>query len=260
MGRYEQAEAVLLGTDQACADRCSAPVKARIWLYIGCVRGTGNADQDGARAAFEQALKLDSSQTPYPAYTDEETMATYRAVRAGMGLGPDTESVSLSHPPSAATGQRKAVESPAGAAGLPAPPPAGQARVPRIPGGPSTSHEDNEYAPGDPVPPGLHVEMQPRWKMVIGGAFVLGVGYLGAVLGAAAPHSGERYWWLPLPVLGPWISLATHEDECSVSGGSPPIFCFAPCVPTLGARWAHPGHGRDPAGGGPFRPNGTPGP
>ena len=51
-GDYNRAEAVLLGTDRACADQCSARVKAQIWLYIGSVRGSCSMIPSCAVAAF----------------------------------------------------------------------------------------------------------------------------------------------------------------------------------------------------------------
>jgi hypothetical protein len=185
-GRVDRAEPVLLGTDQACADRCSARVKAQIWLYIGSVRGTGSGNQDGARAAFEQALGLDSSLAPDPAYTNEETSATYRAVRARMDLGPYAKSVAHLGPLAAKA------EQPVQVAPL----------------------ADDEYRCGDPVPRGYHVETGPRTGMVIGGGIVLGIGHFGAIMGAAESGFDESYWGLALPVLGPWIFMATHEDGC----------------------------------------------
>lgn len=56
---FDKAEGLLLGTLKACGERCSPSVKARAWMYVGIVRGAGKQDNDGATAAFVEALGLD---------------------------------------------------------------------------------------------------------------------------------------------------------------------------------------------------------
>jgi len=56
---FDKAEALLKGVLEACEDRCSPSVKARAWMYIGIVRGSGRQDVPGAKEAFAQALALD---------------------------------------------------------------------------------------------------------------------------------------------------------------------------------------------------------
>ena len=58
-GAFEEAEARLLGTLKACGEDCSAPVKARIWMYIGIVRAEGRHKPEQAKQAFESAVKFD---------------------------------------------------------------------------------------------------------------------------------------------------------------------------------------------------------
>jgi hypothetical protein len=191
-GHYDQAEGALLSIDRACADRCSTLVKAQIWLYVASVRGTGRGDQDGARAAFERALGLDSALAPDPAYANKATSATYLTVRARMNLGPYAKTVAHLDPPPAKPGQ------PAQPAPL----------------------ADDDYTHGDPVPPGYHVETGPRRRMIIGGSIVLGVGHSCAV---AAAGSGDFGWKLTLPVLGPWITLATQDYKCTTNSSNSSI-------------------------------------
>lgn len=69
-GAFEEAEARLLGTLKACAEQCSAPVKARIWMYIGIVRVDGRHKPAQAKQAFDEAVKLD------PAVQLDRTVAT----------------------------------------------------------------------------------------------------------------------------------------------------------------------------------------
>lgn len=56
---FDRAEDVLVGTLEACEDRCSPQVKARAWMYVGIVRGSGKQNIQGAQEAFQQALALD---------------------------------------------------------------------------------------------------------------------------------------------------------------------------------------------------------
>lgn len=56
---FDKAEAQLKGIIEACEDRCSPGVKARAWMYIGIVRGSGRQDIAGAQESFQQALALD---------------------------------------------------------------------------------------------------------------------------------------------------------------------------------------------------------
>jgi hypothetical protein len=56
---FDKAEALLKGVLEACEDRCSPQVKARAWMYVGIVRGSGKQDIPGAQEAFQQALALD---------------------------------------------------------------------------------------------------------------------------------------------------------------------------------------------------------
>jgi hypothetical protein len=58
-GAFEETEAQLLGTLKACGEQCSAPVKARIWMYIGVVRADGPHKPGPAKDAFVNAVKLD---------------------------------------------------------------------------------------------------------------------------------------------------------------------------------------------------------
>ncbi len=56
---FDKAEQVLTGTVAACADKCSPPVIAKAWMYVGIVRGSGQNDQVGAKEAFQKALAAD---------------------------------------------------------------------------------------------------------------------------------------------------------------------------------------------------------
>ncbi len=81
-GNHVQAEALLLGVDKACENRCSPRVKARIWLDVGIVRARGRGREESAREAFMHALQLDPTLAPDPAYADESTLAEFEAAKA----------------------------------------------------------------------------------------------------------------------------------------------------------------------------------
>ena len=76
-GKYPQTESQLAGILKACQDKCSSPVKARIWMYIGIVRGTGKKDQKTAREAFEAALALDPQVPLDRPIADAQTRETF---------------------------------------------------------------------------------------------------------------------------------------------------------------------------------------
>ncbi|MBN2192298.1 MAG: hypothetical protein JW751_05735 [Polyangiaceae bacterium] len=60
-GKEAEAEAQLKGIYLACEDRCSGPVKARAWMYVGVIWGNARPDPARAREAFRYALQLDPS-------------------------------------------------------------------------------------------------------------------------------------------------------------------------------------------------------
>jgi hypothetical protein len=56
---FDKAETLLKGVLEACEDRCSPGVKAKAWMYVGIVRGSGRQDMAGAQESFQQAIALD---------------------------------------------------------------------------------------------------------------------------------------------------------------------------------------------------------
>jgi hypothetical protein len=77
---FEKAEGVLLGTINACADKCSPGVFARAWMYVGIVRGSGKNNQPGAKEAFQKAAAADPSIKLDMVLATPETQATFAAV------------------------------------------------------------------------------------------------------------------------------------------------------------------------------------
>ncbi|MBN2195135.1 MAG: hypothetical protein JW751_20120 [Polyangiaceae bacterium] len=99
---FDRAESVLLGTLSACEDRCSGPIRAKAWMYIGIVRGSGKNDQAGALEAFQAAIAEDGNVQLDEALATPETIATFRKAKKG-GAAP-LPSAPPTKPGAAATG------------------------------------------------------------------------------------------------------------------------------------------------------------
>jgi hypothetical protein len=82
---FEKAESVLLGTINACGDKCSPAVFAKAWMYIGIIRGSGRNNQAGAKEAFQKAVASDPSVKLDMVLATPETQATFDAVSGGGG-------------------------------------------------------------------------------------------------------------------------------------------------------------------------------
>lgn len=73
------------------------------------------------------------------------------------------------------------------------------------------------WEPGDPAPPGYHVEEKPRTGLVIAGAITLGVPYVIGLSFASSYNFGNSSALLIVPGIGPWLTLALHKDRCGSS-------------------------------------------
>jgi hypothetical protein len=82
---FEKAEGVLLGTINACADKCSPPVFGKAWMYVGIVRGSGRNNQAGAKEAFQKAHAADPNVKLDLVLATPETQATFNDVTGGGG-------------------------------------------------------------------------------------------------------------------------------------------------------------------------------
>jgi hypothetical protein len=70
------------------------------------------------------------------------------------------------------------------------------------------------YVEGQPVPAGYHVETRPRKGLVVSGAIVFGSLYvISASVAGSSKRTGDGY--LLIPVLGPFVDLATRSENCS---------------------------------------------
>jgi hypothetical protein len=99
----------------------------------------------------------------------------------------------------------------------PAPPPpapehaqAAQSEAPQLPA-------EMRYVEGRNIPPGYHLETRARRGLVITGPILFGIPYTFSLSSAASSaYSPDR--WLYMPVLGPFIDLASRGDRCTRSG------------------------------------------
>ncbi|MEZ4221765.1 MAG: hypothetical protein R3B13_12610 [Polyangiaceae bacterium] len=78
---FDKAESVLLKTIAACGGKCSNPVLAKAWMYVGVVRGSGRNDQRGAKKAFQSALSADPSVKLDDALATPKTKKTFAAAK-----------------------------------------------------------------------------------------------------------------------------------------------------------------------------------
>lgn len=83
MMELDKSESLLKGVVDACQDKCSPATKAKAWMYVGVVRGSGKADQAGAKEAFVTAKALDPSVQLDRDLASPETQATFDAVPGG---------------------------------------------------------------------------------------------------------------------------------------------------------------------------------
>jgi hypothetical protein len=76
------------------------------------------------------------------------------------------------------------------------------------------------YDDGDPIPPGYRVVKQRRRGLIIAGSIVVGVPWVFGVTAATADNFQDGTGFLVVPVLGPWLMLATSaRDNCSPNDG-----------------------------------------
>jgi hypothetical protein len=91
------------------------------------------------------------------------------------------------------------------------------------------------FAPDVEVPGGGHVESTRSTGLLIAGGVMLAIAYLpSAYVGASSHLSDDRM--LLVPVVGPWIDLATRPS-CVPPPGSQ-MLPIDPCAPETASRWA----------------------
>ncbi len=83
MMQLDKAEDLLTGTVAACEDKCSPATKAKAWMYVGIVRGSGKNDQGGAAEAFAAAKSFDPGVQLDAALATPETKQTFDSAAGG---------------------------------------------------------------------------------------------------------------------------------------------------------------------------------
>jgi len=86
---FEKAEGVLLGTINACSDKCSPQTLGKAWMYVGIVRGSGKNNQAGAKDAFTKALAADPGVKLDTVLATPETQATFAALGGAAAAAPE---------------------------------------------------------------------------------------------------------------------------------------------------------------------------
>ncbi len=104
MMQLDKAENLLTGTVDACADKCSPATKAKAWMYVGIVRGSGNNDQAGAAEAFAMAKGIDPNVTLDEALATPETKTTFDSTAGGQVAAPVATAPVAAAPVAAAAG------------------------------------------------------------------------------------------------------------------------------------------------------------
>ena len=82
--RFDAAEGALLEVIDGCEQRCSAATRARAWMYVGIVQGSGKKDIKTARESFESALTLDRGVSLDVALASPETVGAFEAARQAV--------------------------------------------------------------------------------------------------------------------------------------------------------------------------------
>lgn len=93
------------------------------------------------------------------------------------------------------------------------------------PPAPQPPPDQIRYVEGRPIPPGYHLETQPRKGLVVTGAVLLGGMYaISASVAGSSKHDGDIY--MLVPVAGPFIDMSTRSSctsstfSCTESEGS----------------------------------------
>jgi hypothetical protein len=77
------------------------------------------------------------------------------------------------------------------------------------------------------VPTGYHVEERARKGLIISGALLTGIPWAIGLAGVSSANFPNHSGWLVLPVLGPWLTLATrHQSRCTSDGYSDSSICI----------------------------------
>lgn len=68
---------------------------------------------------------------------------------------------------------------------------------------------------GEQAIDGYVLDERRRWWMIIAGGALFGIGYIAAVAAANEHDFQSGLGFTAVPIAGPWIALATHDENCS---------------------------------------------
>ncbi len=91
MMELDKAEKMLQGIVEACEMKCRPGTKAKAWMYVGIIRGSGKNDIAGAKEAFATAKAFDPSVQLDEALATPETKAAFQSVAGGAGGATTTQ-------------------------------------------------------------------------------------------------------------------------------------------------------------------------
>ncbi len=101
MMELDKAEEMLKGVVEACEMKCSPGVKAKAWMYVGIVRGSGKNDLAGATDAFGTAKAYDPNVQLDQGLATPETKAAFDSKPGGSGEVVETSPSPAAPPPAA---------------------------------------------------------------------------------------------------------------------------------------------------------------
>lgn len=67
---------------------------------------------------------------------------------------------------------------------------------------------------GENAMDGYVLDERRRWWMIILGGALFGIGYVGSIAVGGDHDFDNGFGFTPIPLAGPWITMATHDDEC----------------------------------------------
>jgi hypothetical protein len=78
------------------------------------------------------------------------------------------------------------------------------------------------YEEGDQIPSGYRLSSQPRKGLIIAGSIMTGAAWTFSLMGAVSSNFDNKSGFLIVPVLGPWLMLATggasdRKSTCSAA-------------------------------------------
>jgi hypothetical protein len=82
------------------------------------------------------------------------------------------------------------------------------------------------YEDGEPIPPGYRLVQRRRRGLIIAGSIVTGVPWVLGVSAATAADFGDHSGLLVVPVLGPWLMLATDDLRGTSKAGERGLLVF----------------------------------